>query len=217
MNFLHSLSRANRPLAEANLRPLKEDKVRFEGDAPFQIWDRGFYQNKYDREHQLKHRLHSEPLAPYLSVGTVIQGLSRLFTQLYGIKFVPKETQHGEVWHEDIRRLDVFDEKGLIGVMYCDLFARPGKELSPPAHYTIRCSRKLDEDEVDDAIITKDGYQLPMIVLVCDFLSPGFRPSCLSFAEVETLFHEMGHAMHCTTPCCELPFFPLSRDADLCI
>jgi len=200
MNFLHSLVRANRPLAEANLRPMKEDKARLEGDAPFQIWDRGFYQNRYDREHGLKHRLHSEPLAPYLSVGTVIQGLSRLFTRLYGIKFVPKETQHGEVWHEDIRRIDVFDEKGLIGVMYCDLFARPGKKLSPPAHYTIQCSRKLDVGEVDDAIITRDGFQLPMIVLVCDFLRPGLRPSCLSFSEVETLFHEMGHAMHCTTP-----------------
>jgi mitochondrial intermediate peptidase len=196
MNFLQSLSQANRPLAEANLRPLREDKLRFEGNAPFQVWDRSFYQTKYEREHQFKHRLYSDPLCPYLSVGTVIQGLSRLFTRLYGIKFVPKETRLGEVWHEDVRRLDVFDEKGLIGVMYCDIFSRLGKELSPPAHYTIRCSRKVQADEVDDAI-TRDGYQLPVIALVCDFQRPNSLPSFLSWTEVETLFHEMGHAMHC--------------------
>lgn len=196
MNFLRSLSQANRPFAEANLQPLRVDKLQFEGNAPFQVWDRTFYQSRYERIHQHKHNLYSDPLSPYLSAGTVIQGLSRLFTRLYGIKFVPKETHVGEVWHEDVRRLDVFDESGMIGIMYCDIFQRPGKELSPPAHYTIRCSRRVDPHELDDAI-TRDGYQLPTIALVCDFSRPRSRPSFLSWTEVETLFHEMGHALHC--------------------
>jgi len=198
MNFLRSLAKANRPLAEANLKPLVEDKFQYEGPAPFQVWDRSFYQSRFERFHQHKHNLYSDPVSPYLSAGTVIQGLSRLFSRLYGIKFVPKETQLGEVWHEDVRRLDVFDEKGQIGTMYCDIFQRSGKELSPPAHYTIRCSRKVDENEIDDAL-TRDGYQLPTIALVCDFPRPRNRPSFLSWTEVETLFHEMGHAMHCIT------------------
>jgi intermediate peptidase len=198
MNFLRSLSQANRPFAEANLQPLKEDKQQFEGNAPFQVWDRNFYQSRYERIHQNRHNLYSDPLSPFLSVGTVIQGLSRLFIRLYGIKFVPKETQPGEVWHEDVRRLDVYNENGLIGAMYCDIFQRLGKELSPPAHYTIRCSRRVDHED-DDAII-RDGYQLPIIALVCDFSRPGSRPSFLSWTEVETLFHEMGHALHCSSP-----------------
>ena len=199
MNFLRSLSQANWLLAEANLRPLREDKLQFEGPAPFQVWDRSFYQSRYERIHQHKHNLYSDPLSPFLSVGTVIQGLSRLFSRLYGIKFVPQETQPGEVWHEDVRRLDVFDETGLIGIMYCDIFSRPGKELSPPAHYTIRCSRRVEPYEVDDAI-ARNGFQLPTIALVCDFSRPRNRPSFLSWTEVETLFHEMGHAMHCSSP-----------------
>ena len=200
MNFLRSLSKANLSLAEADLRPLREDKLNFEGDAPFQVWDRNFYQSRHERIYQHQNKLYSDPLSPYLSVGTVIQGLSRLFTRLYGIRFVPKETQPGEVWHEDVRRLDIFNEKGHIGIMYCDIFERPGKDLSPPAHYTIRCSRKVDQDDVDDAVV-KDGYQLPMIALVCDFSRPKNRISFLSWGEVETLFHEMGHAMHCIYPC----------------
>ena len=197
MNFLRSLSRANWPLAEANLQPLKADKLQFEGPALFQVWDRSFYQSRYERIHQHKHNLYSDPLTPFLSVGTVIQGLSRLFTRLYGIKFVPQETHPGEVWHEDVRRLDVFDENGRIGTMYCDIFSRPGKELSPPAHYTIRCSRRVEPFEVDEAI-TRNGFQLPTIALVCDFSRPRNRPSFLAWSEVETLFHEMGHAMHCS-------------------
>jgi intermediate peptidase len=45
----------------------------------------------------------------------------------------------------------------------------------------------------------RDGlYQLPVVVLMCDFSVPTDRvPSLLSWHEVETLFHEMGHAMHC--------------------
>jgi len=196
MNFLHSLSNANKPFAESDLAPLKADKLQYEGPASFQVWDRHFYQSRYERLHQHKHNLYSDPLSAYLSVGTVIQGLSRLFTRLYGIRFMPKETRQGEVWHDDVRRLDVFDDNGPIGFMYCDLFERPGKELSPPAHYTIRCSRRVDEPD-DDTI--RNGYQLPTIALVCDFARPKGRMSFLSWSEVETLFHEMGHALHCTS------------------
>lgn len=46
----------------------------------------------------------------------------------------------------------------------------------------------------------KEGkYQLPTVVLLCDFVRPSSEtgPSLLNWAEVETLFHEMGHALHC--------------------
>jgi intermediate peptidase len=41
--------------------------------------------------------------------------------------------------------------------------------------------------------------QLPTIALVCDFPQPGAegdQPALLSFFQLETLFHEMGHAIH---------------------
>ncbi len=127
----------------------------------------------------------------------------------------------GEVWHEDVRKLDVIDEReGKIGTIYCDLFNRNGK-FQNAAHYTVKCSRRVDDDDgvgdipsgIDltemgellksdhgEKIKGKTGrYQLPVIVLTCDFANPKGRnnPSLLNWVEVETLFHEMGHAMHC--------------------
>jgi intermediate peptidase len=148
-----------------------------------------------------------------------MQGLSRIFQRLYGIRLVPRPTQPGETWNDDVRRLDVVDEDdGHIAVMYCDLFERRGKNPNP-AHFTVRCSRNIPEEEIAESTsegslfasaedAANDGmatvrdqngklYQVPTIVLICDFArGPSNRPTLLSFREVQTLFHEMGHAVH---------------------
>jgi intermediate peptidase len=116
----------------------------------------------------------------------------------------------------------VDEEAGVIGWIYADLFARSGK-ASGAAHYTVRCSRRTDDDdEAGDGVDTdteahifehkefesakrhrirgEDGiYQLPLVVLLCEFARPTIRggPTILEWHEVLTLFHEMGHAMHC--------------------
>ena len=159
-------------------------------------------------------------ISAYFSLGTVMQGLSRLFSRLYGVRFVPHETSPGETWNPDVRRLDIVDEsEGHIAVVYCDLFARAGKNPNP-AHFTVRCSRHITPLELaeaseaipdlDPALAANDGmatavspttgvlHQLPTIALICDFATPDdpHTPTLLSFRDVQTLFHEMGHAIH---------------------
>lgn len=153
-------------------------------------------------------------------------GLSRLFRNLYGISLRLTSVAPGEVWHSDVRKLEVVDERsGVIGWIYADLFARKGKP-SGAAHYTVRCSRRTDDDDahrdfdgVDSAYKeavqlsdrfeaahraqipgTEGVFQLPVVVLLCEFTRPSVRkgPTILAWHEVLTLFHEMGHAMHCT-------------------
>lgn len=206
-----------------------------------QAWDRDIFSARYlqkqhytskgETEGALQNQVSSLP--EYFSLGTVIQGLSRLFNAIYGIKFVPVAPKPGEAWRKDVRRLNVVCEKeGLVGVMYCDLFQAPGKSPNP-AHFTVRCSRKVFKEEGDNvrkldplatlrypSNQTEDVQQLPIIVLMCNFASSGLRASdqrhamseshnadtdvvefdgttcLLTFSEVETLFHEMGHAMH---------------------
>ncbi|CAK9440250.1 uncharacterized protein LODBEIA_P43500 [Lodderomyces beijingensis] len=152
----------------------------------------------------------SSTFAEYFSVGTVIAGLSKLFTSLYGVSFVPQPTQDGEVWNAtNVRKLRVVDNRddATLGFLYLDFWS--SKVL--PSHFTIVCSRKLNASEsVQDQgklVQLSNDYQLPVISLVCNFSnyhpksksksnSKNGLPTLLTFDQVDTIFHEMGHAMH---------------------
>lgn len=189
-------------------------------DAAVEIkaWDRDYFRTRLAATLRSKSR-RADFVSAYFSLGTVIQGLSRLFSRLYGVRFVPRETSPGETWNPDVRRLDVLDEtEGHIAVIYCDLFAREGKSPNP-THFTLRCSRRISPAELAEASTlfpdlepssaANDGmttslspagnlHQLPTIAIICDFAPPrhSSRPTLLSFRDVQTLFHEMGHAIH---------------------
>jgi intermediate peptidase len=223
--FLKALYEDSRPSVLADLNELMELK---KGDAhqdnfPNRInaWDKFYYTQKMlaTMESHYKQRT-PDSLSAYFSVGTVLQGISRLFDRLYGVRFVPRETQPGEVWDDGVRRLDVIsDTEGHIAVLYCDLFSRPGKTPNP-AHFTLRCSREILPSELEEMDhmqhrfsspieAATDGmavsynpsrnsyFQLPTIALICDFSKAHFpRPTLLNIHDVRTLFHEMGHALH---------------------
>ncbi|KAJ7070859.1 mitochondrial intermediate peptidase [Mycena amicta] len=214
--FLDALLDHTRPAARSALRTLSIRKQAHLNTPQFptiQAWDRDFY-------------CPPEPPAPPitlppLTLGTVFMGLSRLFRHVYGISLRPASVVSGEVWHSSVTKLEVVDEqKGVIGWIYADLFARPGK-ASGAAHYTVRCSRRTDDDdEAGDAVSPdmeqhialsrefesvkrhalpgQEGiYQLPLVVLLCEFARPAARGgTVLQWHEVTTLWHEMGHAMH---------------------
>ncbi|KAI0639586.1 mitochondrial intermediate peptidase [Trametes polyzona] len=218
-HFLDALMDHTRPYARRALRTLSLRKHSHLNTHPFptiQAWDRDYY-------------CPPEPPAPpvplpSLTLGTVFMALSRLFQALYGVSLRLSEPSSGEVWHADVRKLEVVDEDlGILGWIYADLFARAGKP-GGAAHYTVRCSRRADDDDEDNDLKYADSRdieatrlsrsfdaerqvrtsrqnmtcQLPVVVLLCEFLRPSITrgPTVLEWHEVLTLFHEMGHAMH---------------------
>ncbi|TCD62980.1 Mitochondrial intermediate peptidase [Steccherinum ochraceum] len=220
-HFLDAILDHTRPYARRALRALSARKQGHLNTPPLpliQAWDRDFY---------CPPEPPAPPVAlPPLTLGTVFMGLSRLFRNLYGISLRPVDVAPGEIWHSDVRKLEVVDEEtGTLGWIYADLFHRRGKP-GGAAHYTVRCSRRTDDDdeggdiqfyneserdqetvriskEFDFAHRTRipgqDGvFQLPVVVLLCEFARPTASrgPTTLSWHEVLTLFHEMGHAMH---------------------
>ncbi|PKS10539.1 hypothetical protein jhhlp_002293 [Lomentospora prolificans] len=229
VQFLKALQKHNAPIVQQEVADLLQVKRDLLGPHHWGLnaWDREFCTQS------VKERMKAESirgigptsnqLSDYFSVGTVIKGLSMLYNRLYGIRLVPRETLPGEVWHPDVRRLDVVSENGeLLAVLYCDLFYREAKSQNP-AHYTIRCSRDILDTEIEEVALgagreglpkfdsaemaANDGMeavreggilkQLPTIALVCDFTRHGGSdPATLVGRDVETLFHEMGHAVH---------------------
>ncbi|AOA62462.1 Mitochondrial intermediate peptidase [Komagataella phaffii CBS 7435] len=175
-------------------------------------WDRDYLTTLYLSS---KRSSNTEDISQYLSVGVVLQGLSDLFQSIYGIQFKAVPLKPGEAWHNGVRKFHVTSEtEGFVGIIYLDLFHRESKTLNP-AHFTVCCSRKIYPEELDEndpfkvEIPGKEGQlvqvstapdgttsQLPVISLVCSFNQEEGGVSLLSLSQVETLFHEMGHAMH---------------------
>ncbi|KAF8913109.1 mitochondrial intermediate peptidase [Gymnopilus junonius] len=216
-NFLDALMKHTRPFARRALHTLSQRKQAHHGLAALpiiQAWDRDFYCPPEPPAPPI-------PLPP-LTLGTVFMALSRLFQHLYGISLRPATSVSGEVWSNDVHKLEVVDQdKGIIGWIYADLLARRGK-ASGAAHYTVRCSRRTDDDDqYRDGTVegmelriqeseefeavkrhrlpNQEGvFQLPLVVLLCEFPRPSVvkGPTILEWHEVLTLFHEMGHAMH---------------------
>jgi intermediate peptidase len=219
--FLTALAQDNGSIVKLEIAELLKAKLSSsnESSSILQPWDKEYYMTRVLSSIRSKSR-NSDIISSFFSLGTVMQGLSRLFTRLYGIRFVPHESAPGETWNEDVRRLDVVSETdGHVAVLYCDLFSRPGKSPNP-AHFTLRCSREIADEELEEAASSLDPIfataeeaandgmsssktsgqlkQLPTIALICDFSTPNIatEPALLSFSEVTTLFHEMGHAIH---------------------
>jgi intermediate peptidase len=208
----HTYPHARQALHALSLR--KQTYLKSDNLPVIQAWDRDYYCPPEPPAPPI-------PLPP-LTLGTVFQALSRLFQSLYGVTLRPVELSPGEVWHPDVEKLEVVDETdGLLGWIYTDLFARQNKS-SGAAHYTVRCSRRTDDDDAAGDILPAEDhrqavdvsrkfeaggqrrfaggtFQLPVVVLLTEFSRPPLSrgPAVLEWHEVLTLFHEMGHAMHC--------------------
>ena len=136
-------------------------------------------------------------LPEYFSVGNCMEGLGLITEHIYGVRLVVTAAEPGEIWHPDVVKLVAHHAtEGVLGTIYCDLFARPDKNLGA-AQYTLQTGRRVVPPPP-----AKATYQNPIVALVCGFqpaVDQGYtnqEPALLSMSEVETLFHEAGHALH---------------------
>ena len=146
-----------------------------------EAWDWWFYAEKLRKA---KYDLDEEELRPYFKLDNVRKGAFDLAGKLWGLKF--KKLEGMPTYHADVEMFEVTDADGsLIGVLYTDYFPRPGKRAGA-------WMNNITEQFV------KDGKNhRPIIINVGNFTKPtADKPSLLNMDEVETLFHEFGHALH---------------------
>jgi intermediate peptidase len=184
VEFLETLAKSVRSRTDAEIQLLREIKRRHGGSGEIYPWDTNYYGSV--ARHEVC-RISGSQLAPYFSLGACIDGLSGIFSDIFGIQLQRIEALRGELWSADVQKLLVVHEtEGELGVIYCDLFERPGKPHHD-CHFTVRGGRLRDDG----------SYQQPVVVLLLNLPPPcGSSPSLLSLAAVENLFHEFGHAMH---------------------
>lgn len=180
--FLEKLCTAYKPAAEKELEVLKEFAAEQGFNGDIMPWDVGYYSEK------LKQKLFdysSEDLRPYFPLENVLDGVFKHFSKLFGLDFKP--ATNIPTWHKDVTAYEVHhcDTKKFIGLLYADFFPRAGKKSG--AWKTSYRDQGLHGGEMKQ----------PIVAIVCNFTKPTKdTPSLLSFGEVTTLFHEMGHATH---------------------
>jgi peptidyl-dipeptidase Dcp len=114
----------------------------------------------------------------------VREGAFHVARELYGITFVPRPDL--PVYHPEVEAFEVRDrDDSHLGIFYTDFHPRPGKRVGA-------WSSRYRAQQV------RDGRSIrPIVVNVCNFSRPsGDAPALLSLEEVQTLFHEFGHALH---------------------
>ncbi len=144
-------------------------------------WDWWYYAEKLRKS---EYDLDENELRPYLKLENVLAGAFEVATRLYGLQFVPRSDL--PVYHPDVKTFEVQEVDGRhLGVLYVDYFPRASKRGGA------WCGGFREQTQ-------RDGERIaPIITNVGNFTRPtADKPSLLSFEEVETLFHEFGHALH---------------------
>jgi len=143
-------------------------------------WDWWHYSEKI---RQLKYDFSEEEIKPYFSEDNVLKGAFDVANKLFGISF--NERKDLPVYRDNVRTFEVLDENDeVMGIFFTDYTVRPNKGGGAWMNSFISQSNF-------------DGKQIPIIANTCNFPPPDKNGiSLLSFEQVETLFHEFGHALH---------------------
>jgi thimet oligopeptidase len=185
IDFLQNLKTGLQPKYDAELKEFRDLKIAETGDtnAVVNAWDWRYYANQLKKT---KYNVDAEQLRVYFPYQNVLDGMFKIYQRIFGLKFARVEAPYK--WIGDLQLYTVTDAKTgePMGLFYLDMFPRDGK-YNHFAQFGIIEGKRLPDGK----------YQRPVCCLVCNFPPPQpDKPSLLSHDEVETIFHEFGHAMH---------------------
>jgi thimet oligopeptidase len=185
IDFLQNLKTGLQPKYDAELKEFRDLKIAETGDtnAIINAWDWRYYANQLKKT---KYNVDAEQLRVYFPYQNVLDGMFKIYQRIFGLKFARVEAPYK--WIGDLQLYTVTDAKTgePMGLFYLDMFPRDGK-YNHFAQFGIIEGKRLPDGK----------YQRPVCCLVCNFPPPQpDKPSLLSHDEVETIFHEFGHAMH---------------------
>jgi peptidyl-dipeptidase Dcp len=178
--LLDRLWDASLPVAKKERKEMQAIIDREGGGFKLASWDWWYYAEKLRKE---KYQLDDIELRPYFVLNNVRDGAFWVANQLYGLTF--EELEGMPLPHPDAQVFEVKEADGShCGIFYMDFHPRESKRSGAWCGGYRSQSRKYGE-EID-----------PVVTVVCNFSKPiGDNPAMITLEEVETLFHEFGHAL----------------------
>jgi oligopeptidase A len=190
VGFEADLVERTRPYWERDVAELREHAATLGIDG-IEPWDIAFL---IDDLRRTRYELDDELLRPYFPLPKVLDGLFEVVRRTFGFRMEEREID--EVWHEDVRYFEIFDDETgeMLGAFYTDWFPRTEKREGAWMNNFITGGPR------------PAGFA-PHLGVICGNFTPpdGDRPALLTHREVQTTFHEFGHLLHHCTSRVEIP------------
>ena len=183
--YISDLVAGIQPKFESEVAELQKLKASDTNDpnAKIEVCDWRYYANQRDKQ---KYAVDKEALRAFFPFQKVLDGMFNIYQSIFGLKF--EKIAASYKWIDDLQLFMVTDSATgePLGMFYLDMFPREGK------------FNHFAQFEIIGGKLLPDGkYQRPTVALLCNFSPPtADKPSLMTHQEVETLFHEFGHALH---------------------
>jgi len=161
--------------AAAMQRLIDRQRGRFQ----LQPWDWQYYS---EQVRVAQYALDEEQIKPYFELDRVLRdGVFYTAERLFGLTF--RERHDLPVYHPDVRVFEVFDADTSLGLFYADYFKRDNKQGGAWSSGFVGRNALL-------------GTR-PVLINNCNYTKPAEgQPALLTWDNVETMFHEFGHALN---------------------
>ena len=183
--YVNDLVSGIQPKFDSEVTQLQKLKAADTNDpnAKIEVWDWRYYSNQRNKQ---KYDVDKEALRVYFPFQRVLDGMFNIYQSIFGLKFEKIAAPYK--WVDDLQLYLVTDSATgePLGMFYLDMFPREGK-----------FNHFAQFDIISGKLLLNGKYQRPTVALLCNFPPPvGDAPSLMTHQDVETLFHEFGHALH---------------------
>jgi thimet oligopeptidase len=183
--YINDLVAGIQPKFDSEVAELQKLKAADTNDpkTKIMVWDWRYYSNQRNKQ---KYAVDKEALRAYFPFQKVLDGMFNIYQSIFGLKF--EKIVAPNKWIDDLQLYLVTDSATgePLGMFYLDMFPREGK-----------FNHFAQFDIISGKLLPNGKYQRPTVALLCNFPpASGDAPSLMTHQDVETLFHEFGHALH---------------------
>ncbi len=157
--------------------------VELTKDGKLRPWDVFYLKNYYKLK---KYNVDEAVVAEYFPMQETVDGLLHIYEEFLSLEL--KQLPASGLWDADVRLIEVIDKtiNKTVGFLFLDLFPRPNKFNHACEHTMLPVTYHKNGEPTVGVVIVIANFTKPLVD----------KPSLLTLKEVNTFFHEFGHAMH---------------------
>lgn len=182
-DFLTSTIKDLSPLVKKEFKELKNFAEKNLNLKDFAYYDISF---AYTKLQEKTFGFDEREVKEYFEINAVIEGMCGHFGGIFGVSF--KKNTSIRTWNKDVVLFDIVEKGKVISHVGFDLYPRKGKYSHMACWYLMGG---------ESMTFRSQEHKAPVSFIVGNFPKGTKKnPSLISADEIQTLFHEFGHAMH---------------------